>query len=118
VPIITTTCDRTESSHGECLWYAPGGLIEQAFYLQCFNAFIPDLIAFTDVGGLLTRTLLRPLAKTQEMLDVVMEPPEFILAEKYAAVCKTIALALLVRAWRLFQLTTEQRWTVKLLSFL
>lgn len=99
VPIATTTCDRSDGARGgECLWYAPGGLIEQAFYLQCFNAFLPDLIAFADIGGFLARNLLFPLAKSQEMLDVLMAPPDFILAEKYAAVCKTIALALLVRS--------------------
>lgn len=99
VPIATTTCDRSDDAQGgQCLWYAPGGLVEQAFYLQCFNAFLPDLIAVTDIGAVLARKLLSPLAKTQEMLDVLMAPPEFILAEKYAAVCKTISLALLVRS--------------------
>jgi len=47
---FSTTLLR-EGDHGECLWYAPGGLIEAAFYLQCFNAFLPDLIAFTDLAG-------------------------------------------------------------------
>jgi hypothetical protein len=96
VPIATSTCDKAPSSQGECLWYAPGGLIEQAFYLQCFNAFLPDLIAVTNIGGRLKRRLFAPMVKTQEMLDVLMEPPEFILAESYAAVLKTIALAILV----------------------
>jgi len=95
VPIATSRCTRREGDHGECLWYAPGGLIEEAFYLQCFNAFLPDLIAFADLDGRFKRRFLAPLARTQDMLDALMKPPEFILAEKYAAICKTVALAIL-----------------------
>ena len=28
VPIATSRCTKLEGDHGECLWYAPGGLIE------------------------------------------------------------------------------------------
>lgn len=90
VPIFTTPCE----GDGECLWYAPGGLIEQAFYLQCFNAFLPDVITLLDIGGRFKRHVLAPMAKTQGMMDVLMEPDEFVLSEKYAAVCKTVGLAL------------------------
>ena len=60
---------------GECLWYAPGGLIEGAFYLQLFNAFLPNLIALADVGGRFKRQALSRYAQTQEMMDLAMEPP-------------------------------------------
>ena len=95
VPAASTTCERTEDAAGECLWYAPGGLIEGAFYLQLFNAFLPNLIALADVGGRFKRQALSRYAQTQEMMDLAMEPPEFILAEKYASVCKTVALAMI-----------------------
>ena len=94
VPAASTSCERTENTAGECLWYAPGGLIEGAFYLQLFNAFLPNVIALADIGGRFKRRVLSRYAQTQEMMDLAMEPPEFILAEKYASVCKTVALAM------------------------
>lgn len=95
VPILSSSCERTNDDHGQCLWYAPGGLAESAFYLQLFNAFLPDLIALLDLGGRFTRNVLSKHAKTQPMMDLLTEPPEFLLAEKYASVCKTIGLALM-----------------------
>jgi len=47
------------------------------------------------LDGRFKRRFLAPLARTQDMLDSLMKPPEFILAEKYAAICKTVALAIL-----------------------
>ena len=75
-------------------WFAPGGLAESAFFLQIFNAFLPDVVALLDVGGRIKRSVLSKYAKTQEMLDDMLDPAEFILAEKYSQVCKTVALAL------------------------
>ena len=94
VPAASAECQRVEGEEGRCTWYAPGGLVEGAFYLQLFNAFLPDLVAFTDAPGRLTRLVLARYAKTQDMMDQAMDPPQFILAEKYAQVCKTVALAL------------------------
>ena len=74
VPAASTSCERTENTAGECLWYAPGGLIEGAFYLQLFNAFLPNVIALADIGGRFKRRVLSRYAQTQEMMDLAMEP--------------------------------------------
>lgn len=94
VPITSSRCDRDVGTEGECLWYAPGGLIESAFYLQLFNAFLPDLIAYLDFAGK-SREAMAKHAKTQDMAELAMEPTEFILAEKYAATLKTVSLAVI-----------------------
>ena len=82
------------AENGKCLWYAPGGLVETAFYLQLFNAILPNVIAYVDVLGRLRRKYLARHARTQIMMDVAVEPPDFILATKYATQCKTVALAM------------------------
>ena len=94
VPAASSRCDRGDDDVGQCLWFAPGGLAESAFFLQIFNAFLPDVVALLDVGGRIKRSVLSKYAKTQEMLDDMLDPAEFILAEKYSQVCKTVALAL------------------------
>ena len=94
VPAASSRCERGADDRGQCLWFEPGGLAESAFFLQIFNAFVPDVIALLDVGGRLRRSALARRAKTQRMLDAMLDPDEFILAEKYSQVCKTIALAL------------------------
>jgi hypothetical protein len=94
VPAASSRCDRGGDDVGTCLWFAPGGLAESAFFLQIFNAFLPDVVALLDIGGRIKRFWLSKYAKTQEMLDDMLDPPEFILAEKYSQVCKTVALAL------------------------
>lgn len=82
------------AENGKCLWYAPGGLAETAFYLQLFNVILPNVIAYVDVLGRLRRKHLALHARTQIMMDVSVDPPDFILATKYAAQCKTVALAM------------------------
>ena len=82
------------ADNGKCLWYAPGGLVETAFYLQLFNALVPNVIAYVDVFGQVRRKYLARHARTQTMMDHAADPPDFILATKYAAQCKTVALAM------------------------
>jgi|TARA_B110000977_G_scaffold76400_1_gene103080 hypothetical protein len=77
------------------LWYAPGGLVESAFYLQLFNAVLPNVIAYVDVVGRLKRKYLAKYARTQRAMDAACDPPQFILAAKYAHIMKTIAMALI-----------------------
>ena len=93
IPILNSSCPRTDDRHGRCLWYAPGGLVEGAFWLQFFNAFVPDLIYAMDIGGLVKKQMAK-LARTQATLDELFVPRSFSFGEKYAALCKTIALAL------------------------
>ena len=75
VPAASTRVRAHRNTAGECLWYAPGGLIEGAFYLQLFNAFLPNVIALADIGGRFKRRVLSRYAQTQEMMDLAMEPP-------------------------------------------
>ena len=82
------------SENGKCLWYAPGGLVESAFYLQLFNAILPNVVGYVDVIGRVKRKHLSRYARTQQMMDKACDPPEFILAAKYAANLKTVAMAL------------------------
>ena len=63
------------------MWHALGGLIEGAFYLQLFNAFLPNVIALADIGGQSALVLSR-YADAGD--DGPRRTPEFILAEKYA----------------------------------
>ena len=93
IPILNSSCPRTDDRHGRCLWYAPGGLVEGAFWLQFFNAFVPDLIYAMYIGGLVKKQMAK-LARTQATLDELFVPRSFSFGEKYAALCKTIALAL------------------------
>ena len=94
VPAASSRCERGADDGGECLWFAPGGLAESAFFLQIFNAFVPDVVALLDLGGRLRRSVLSRYARTQQTLDAILDPEPFILAEKYSQVCKTVALAL------------------------
>jgi len=94
VPAASSRCERGADDGGECLWFAPGGLAESAFFLQIFNAFVPDVVALLDLGGRLRRSVLSRYARTQQTLDATLDPEPFILAEKYSQVCKTVALAL------------------------
>jgi hypothetical protein len=82
------------AENGKCLWYAPGGLAETAFYLQLFNVILPNVIAYVDIVGRVRRKHLARHARTQIMMDVSVDPPDFILATKYAMQCKTVALAM------------------------
>lgn len=94
IPITASDCKRNNSSKGECLWYAPGGLIESAFYMQLFDAFLPHMKKLIDPKTK-ARRQLATFAKTQDMCERAMEPPDFVLAEYYADTLKTVALAVI-----------------------
>ena len=76
---------------GKCLWYAPGGLVETAFYLQLFNALVPNVIAYVDVLGHAAEIPGQTRADADHD-GSRGDPLDFILATKYAAQCKTVAL--------------------------
>lgn len=76
-------------------WYAKGGFFEQAFYVQSFNAFLPDMVGLADPLRFIKRSRFAKFVQTQEQLDELFAPNQFVLAERYAAVIKTVVMALL-----------------------
>ena len=75
-------------------WYSRGGLIEQAFYIQVSNAFIPDLLTLFNPAERLNVYVFSKFARTQKALNNLLKPPSFFLAERYAANVKTLGLAI------------------------
>jgi len=75
-------------------WYARGGLMEAAFFVQCANAFVPPLVHFLGIGDNLKYYVLAPFARTQPMLNRLLAPPMFPMAEQHAASVTTLGLAM------------------------
>jgi len=75
-------------------WYVRGGLMEAAFFVQCSNALLPPLVHLLGIGDKFKRYLLAPHAKTQKMLDRMLAPPIFPMAEQHAASVTSIGLAM------------------------
>ena len=76
-------------------WYIQGGLVETGIYVMVANAVIPDLMEIIRPTDILMRWWYGRKCLTQRDLNRVFAPPEYHIAERYAAVCRTIALALL-----------------------
>lgn len=90
VPVLTNRCSN--AADGQCNWYTPGGLIEQAFYLQLFNILaLPTRIL--NVTNRFIVIVLAPLARTYDILYQMLEPEEFDLARQYSELLKIIGLA-------------------------
>jgi len=90
VPIITNRC--SSKADGVCNWYIPGGFIEYAFYLQIFKVIsIPG--RGLDAVHLFTRKVLAPMAKTLQVQEDLMAPPEFALARSYAELLSILGMA-------------------------
>lgn len=75
-------------------WYARGGLMEAAFFVQCANALLPPIVHFLGIGDNLKYYVLSPFARTQAMLDQLVAPPLFPMAEQHAAAVTTLGLAM------------------------
>eukprot|EP00887_Chlorella_sp_A99_P002393 scaffold10.g2393.t1 len=75
-------------------WYSKGGLAESAFYTQVANALLPPLVTLLDPLDSLCAQLLARAARTQGMLDRLMQPPEFPLAEAHASAITTLGMGL------------------------
>ena len=75
-------------------WYVRGGLMEAAFFVQCSNALLPPLVHLLGIGDKFKRYLLAPHARTQEMLNRMLAPPIFPMAEQHAASVTSIGLAM------------------------
>jgi hypothetical protein len=75
-------------------WYVRGGLMEAAFFVQCSNALLPPLVHLLGIGDKFKRYALAPHAKTQKMLNRMLAPPIFPMAEQHAASVTSIGLAM------------------------
>jgi hypothetical protein len=75
-------------------WYVRGGLMEAAFFVQCSNALLPPLVHLLGIGDKFKRYLLAPHARTQKMLNRMLAPPIFPMAEQHAASVTSIGLAM------------------------
>ncbi|KAI8112216.1 hypothetical protein M9434_003540 [Picochlorum sp. BPE23] len=75
-------------------WFVRGGLMEAAFFVQCSNALLPPLVHLLGIGDNFKFYVLAPFAKTQKMLNRMMAPPIFPMAEQHAASVASIGLAM------------------------
>ena len=66
-------------------WYSRGGLMESAFFLQAANAILPPLATLLGPRDLLRSQVAARWARTQPMMNRLLAPPEFPLAEQYAS---------------------------------
>ena len=74
------------------LFYVPGGFMEEMFFIQVVNAFVPDLMALVKPPQLLRTRILSHFAGSQEMLDFLVRPPDFQLARRYTDALRTLGL--------------------------
>lgn len=75
-------------------WFSRGGLMDAAFYIMCANSLLPPLFHLLGLGDKIKYYILSPFARTQPMLNQLLAPPLFPMAEQYAASVTTLGLAL------------------------
>lgn len=75
-------------------WYSRGGLVESAFYTQVANAVLVPAVMVCDPLPLLRAHVLSRCARTQAMMDALLAPPDFPLAEEAAGAIKTLGMAM------------------------
>ncbi|GBG90667.1 hypothetical protein CBR_g51015 [Chara braunii] len=74
-------------------WFVPGGLVDQAFYIQVLQAIVPFLYAVVNPYYTFMRDFMAYHSRTQELLDKMLMPEEFVIAEQYAIVMNSLGLA-------------------------
>ena len=74
------------------LYYVPGGFVEEIFFIQVVNAFVPDLMSLAKPPQLLRTRVLSHFAGSQEMLNFLVRPPDFALARRYTDALRTLGL--------------------------
>ena len=74
------------------LYYVPGGFVEEMFFIQVVNAFVPDLMSLVKPTQLLRTRVLSHFAGSQEMLNFLVRPPDFALARRYTDALRTLGL--------------------------
>lgn len=78
-----------------CCRYIPGGIAQEAFYIQLFNIFIPNVISLLNLPAPLFSLVFSHQARTQAMADQLMHPPPFLLPLRVANIVRTVGLACL-----------------------
>lgn len=91
IPVAASTIDR----RSRWSWYSTGGLATQAVTIQISNAVVPTLLAALNPMGVLKRHFMWKHARSQAMMDFLMQPDEFEVAVKLAKHFKTISLGIL-----------------------
>eukprot|EP00889_Picochlorum_renovo_P000902 jgi/Picre1/27932/NNA_000894.t1 len=91
---ICGSSDAAYVSGNKSGWFVRGGLMEAAFFVQCSNALLPPLVHLLGIGDNFKFYVLAPFAKTQKMLNRMMAPPIFPMAEQHAASVASIGLAM------------------------
>ena len=83
------------SSDKKNTWFTRGGLAEEAFYIQISSAILPDLLQLMNPIAWLNQRFARDHARTQAMMNNLVEPREFDIAVRYATAIKSLGLAIL-----------------------
>ncbi|CAG9465610.1 unnamed protein product [Pedinophyceae sp. YPF-701] len=91
VPIVA----QRVSKSGRSATYVPDGLMDSALSTLLINAFVPPTVALIDPVRNFQVMLGFFYARTQDKMNQLMTPPDFLLAERYAAQVKTLALGIL-----------------------
>eukprot|EP00899_Mesostigma_viride_P018091 jgi/Mesvir1/26283/Mv01647-RA.1 len=76
-------------------WYVPGGLVDQAILTMGLNIIFPDLLEAWDPVRRVGYWFLARHARTQKLLDDLVQPLDVSMASYYAIIIKTVGLALL-----------------------
>ena len=85
IPLLASTPEN---------WYTEGGFAEQVFYTQLIDAVMAPMLALFDPTWLCSR-LSCQYAKTQDVLDKILVPPEFSLSIRYSDTIKTLSMAVM-----------------------
>jgi hypothetical protein len=75
--------------------YSPGGVAEEAFYIQLLNAAAPNIIALLHLPQSLDRFVFSHFARSQQACDELMEPHPMELPLRTANVVRTVAITII-----------------------
>lgn len=75
--------------------YIPGGIAQEALFIQLFNIVLPNFFALLNPPAPLFSLVLSHHARTQDAADTLMDPPPFLLPLRVANTVRTVALTVL-----------------------
>lgn len=75
--------------------YIPGGIAQEALFIQVFNIILPNFFALLNPPHPLFSGVLSHRARTQDAADALMDPPPFLLPLRVANTVRTVALTVL-----------------------